>query len=723
MGQQSLFFVPTIESPRRKISTPKTKQLKKSFQAEQQFSLNVEQENSAKKNTTIDILHQLNDKQRQAVQYSAGPLMIVAGPGTGKTRTLTHRIAYLIRQKCISPQSILALTFTNKAAEEMRQRLQSLFIGAHQLPLVATFHALCLKILNDLDETKPVIIIDDSNRKNLLSEAIAYVEHKGIEVSLKSKVLLDRIIAAKQKILGPQDILKEAAGENEAKLVSEVYRTYQALLSIQGLNDYEDLIFKVVRLFESDDQVRRMYQDRYRHIFVDEYQDLNQGQYRIIRALAAPENSENDICVIGDPDQSIYGFRGSDIAYFKRFMQDYPNAGVIYLTQNYRSTGTILDASYQVIKDHRIQPSDSRTYSQIDGAKTISIYELANERAEAKAVARIIENLVGGSGFHSIDTGAIDDANLSKARSYSDFAVLYRTNEQHQIMAEVFEMTGIPFQIASREHAFKQFGVRELLSFLRVVEGCADYGDYETTMCHSIPGIGKKIPKHFKNWCYQNGFSLHDGLSKAKRFPVPRLSASSQQNLNDFTDRLMGLKKKIAGMTVAEKLIYLSENGFLSTTFDKDSNSRAALDHLVEFSKAFGNRVVDFFAAAALQADTDTYAFRVEKVSLMTMHAAKGLEFPIVFITGCEQDYIPFKRAGDAPQDIQEERRLFYVAMTRAMERLYFTRAKKRRIYGKMEFRTLSPFVADIETRLKKKEIPHTKKRKKKTDQKQLTLF
>lgn len=723
IGQQPLFSIPSIESHTKKVANQKTKQSKKGFKADRKYPQGVEVENPANKKGSTDILGQLNKEQRKAVQYTGGPLMMVAGPGTGKTRTLTHRIAYLIGQKGIAPQNILAVTFTNKAAEEMRERLQILLVGVHQLPFVATFHAFCFKVLNDLNETKAEIIIDDDNRKYLLSEAIRYVLNTGIQISLKTQSLLNKIIEAKQHILAPQDILKEPADEAEAKLVSEVYRTYQELLSIQGLNDYEDLIFKVVRLFETNYQVCRSYQDIYRHIFVDEYQDLNQGQYRIIRALAPPDNPNNDICVIGDPDQSIYGFRGSDITYFKRFAHDYPNAGIIHLTRNYRSTETILDASYQVIKEHRIKPSDSRTYSQIDGVKTINIFELANEKAEAKAVARTIEKLVGGTGFHSVDTGAIDDANLSSVRSYSDFAVLYRTNEQHRVIAEVFEMAGIPFQIASRENALNQFGLPELLSFLRVVEGCAGYRDYETAMCHSISGIGKKNLRLFKNWCYQNRFSFHEGLSKSKRFPVPRLNASNQQILNDFTDHLLQLQEKMAIMPVARKLIFLSENSKLSTTFNNDTKSRDALDNLVEFSKAFGTHMADFLAAVALHTDTDAYALRVEKVSLMTMHAAKGLEFPVVFITGCEQDYIPFKRSSDEPQDIQEERRLFYVAMTRAMDRLYFTRAKQRRIYGKLESRHLSPFVADIETRLKKSESPKVKKKKKKTDQKQLTLF
>jgi uncharacterized protein (TIGR00375 family) len=725
LGQQALFAVDAGVALEEKKTYQKPAISKKITAPDPADRQKAAQPNLPKTGKTGNILGQLNNNQRRAVEHPCGPLMIVAGPGTGKTRTLTHRIAYLIRQRNVSPRNILAVTFTNKAAEEMHVRLQDLFGDDRQMPFVATFHGLCLNVLNELNQPNINIIADDDDRKKLISEAIKLVANQGSRVAQKPQAVLKQIVDAKQHIMDPEDVLNASVDhlKSENQLFAKIYRTYQDLLAIQGLNDYEDLIFKVVRRFESDPKVCRVYQDRFKHIFVDEYQDLNQGQYRIIRALAPDQRSTPDICVIGDPDQSIYGFRGSDTKYFNRFVHDYPKAGVIRLTRNYRSTEAILGASFQVISAHHEQSPDSRTYSQIDGIKTISILELAHEKAEAEAIARTIENLVGGTGFHSIDTGKIDDANISGASSYSDFAVLYRTHAQHRVIADVFDNAGIPFQIASRENVLSQPGLPELISYLKVVEGFAAYGDHESVMYAIMPGIWKKSRDAFKNWCYQNRFSLHQGLSNAKRFPVPGLSTANQQTLNYFSNHFEELATILAEMKVAEKLIYLVKNTKLSATFESDAGSADALENLVETAERFDYRMAEFISALALHTDTDVYASRVEKVSLMTMHAAKGLEFPIVFISGCEQGYIPFERSNREPQDIEEERRLFYVAMTRAMNRLYFTRAKSRRIYGRLASRPPSPFVTDIEAHLKKDESPRKTKKKKKSDQKQLSLF
>ena len=725
IGQQSLFAVTVGVSSEEKKPYRKpivSGQIAASDPADQQDAI---QPNSQKTGEARDILGQLNDDQRQAVEHPCGPLMIVAGPGTGKTRTLTHRIAYLIRQRNVAPQNILAVTFTNKAAEEMRKRLRDLFGDHLQMPFVATFHGLCLNVLNELDPPNNILIADDDDRKKLISEAIAIVAKKGPLVAQKPQAVLKQIVDAKQHIMDPEDVLNASVEhlKSETQHFFKIYRTYQDLLAIQGLNDYEDLIFNVVRRFESDPKVCRIYRDRFKHIFVDEYQDLNQGQYRIIRALAPAQRSIQDICVIGDPDQSIYGFRGSDTQYFTRFVHDYPQAGVIRLTRNYRSTETILGASFQVIRVYHEQPPDSRTYSQIDGIQTISIMELANEKAEAKLIARTIENLIGGTGFHSIDTGKIDDANLSRANSYSDFAVFYRTHAQHRVIADVFEKAGIPFQIASRENALSQPGLPELISYLKIVEGCAAYGDHERVMHTIMPGIWKKSRDAFKSWCYQNRFSLQQGLNKTKRFPVPGLSTANQQTLNYFSNHFEDLATILAEMKVAEKLNYLANNTKLSKTFKRDARSADALENLMETAKRFDFRTRDFVCTLALHTDTDVYVSRVEKVSLMTMHTAKGLEFPVVFISGCEQGYIPFERINSESFDIEEERRLFYVAMTRAMTRLYLTLAKSRRIYGRLESRSPSPFVTDIEAHLKKDESPRITNKKKKSDQRQLSLF
>jgi len=671
----------------------------------------------------MTVIDKLNSEQQKAVNHPGGPLLIIAGPGTGKTRTLTHRIAHLIMKRGVSPKNMLALTFTNKAAAEMRARLNYLMGNPPSQLLVATFHSFCFSILND-QNIKPSGIVDEDHRRALISEAIKSYSSSDKQVDLKPREILHRIIAAKQQVLSPDEFAELHSGNPENDFISGVYRIYQQLLAIQGFCDFEDLIFNIVRLLESKSNQSRRYQKKFQHIFVDEYQDLNQAQYRIIRALAPDEFSVKDLCVIGDPDQSIYGFRGSDTAYFKRFLYDYPGARVIRLTRNYRSTQTILGASFQVIQDHRLDSNDGgRTYSQIDGPKAIGILELSTEKAEAETIGRIITQQIGGTGFHSIDTGMVTDANLVKSRSYSDFAVLYRTHAQYQALAEGFEKQGIPFQVASRENALNQAGLPELISFLKIIEGDGGFFDLEKIIQLAMPGFGLSALGQFKGWCLQNRFALREGLKKAVRFPVPGLKASRQQTLNDFSNQISQYKTDISAMPVADRLCYLEKTTGLSRMLNKDAATREAFTGLVEFARQFESDRTEFLAAVALLTDTDVYTHKVEKVSLMTMHAAKGLEFPVVFIAGCEQGLIPFKPHGRELADMAEERRLFYVAMTRAMERLYLTRAKKRRIYGQTEPRVLSPFVADIENQLKKDESPLPRKKKAGTDHKQLTLF
>jgi DNA helicase-2/ATP-dependent DNA helicase PcrA len=671
------------------------------------------------------VIDQLNAEQRRAVNHPGGPLLIIAGPGTGKTRTLTHRIAHLIKETGVSPDHILAVTFTNKAAAEMRARLKHLMGNPPSLPQVATFHSFCFRILND-QKIKPSGIVDEAHRRALIAEAIKRYGAGDTAIALKPRQILHGIIAAKQQILGPDEFARRHpdSGDPEGGAIAGVYRIYQQLLSIQGFCDFEDLIFNIVRLLESNSNQSRRYQKKYQHIFVDEYQDLNQAQYRIIRALAPDRAAVNNLCVIGDPDQSIYGFRGSDTAYFKRFIDDYPGTRVIRLTRNYRSTQTILSASFQVIEDYRLDSDEGgRTYSQIDGVKAISILELSSEKAEAETISRMITRQIGGTGFHSIDTGTVTDANLTQPRSYSDFAVLYRTHAQHHTLADAFDRHGIPFQVASREKALNQPGMPELISFLKVIAGVGGFFDLDNIVQLAIPGFGLGALGQFKDWCLQNRFALREGLNKALRFPVPGLQAAKQQLLNDFSSQIDQFNMEMSALPVADRLHYLEQNTRLSRMLNKDAVIREAVAGLVEFARQFNFDIAEFLAAVALHTDTDVYTHRVEKVSLMTLHAAKGLEFPVVFIAGCEQGFIPFKLNDREPADRAEERRLFYVAMTRAMERLYLTRTQKRRIYGQIEPRALSPFVADIENQLKRDETPLPKKKKPESVDKQLKLF
>ncbi len=741
LGQQSLFIMPGSDGSGGKTGKQKANTLKKNT------TNNIPQAQLQRDNADFDrkpdsekpgieimdqLLDSLNDEQIKAVRHAGSPLLIVAGPGTGKTLTLTRKIAYLVNRKGVPPENILAVTFTNKAAQEMRERLDMLLDGSASVPFVATFHALCLHILKEINgdvvSNRPAFsIIDDYDRKFLVAEAARKVEQKGIPVSVSAKVLLEKIIAAKQQIYGPEDDLEGiAASDCEPAMFAAVYRTYQDILAIQGLVDFEDLILNVVKIFENDGDIGEKYRRRFSYMFVDEYQDLNHGQYRIVKALAL---RDSEICVIGDPDQSIYGFRGSDVTCFNRFVEDYPKATVITLKQNYRSTETILEASYQVIKEQSDTFSYFRIYSDIQGVKTIGIMKTATEKAEAVAVGKTIEKMVGGIGYHSIDYGRAGYTDPLKDKSFSAFAVLFRTAAQGMVFAETFSSAGIPYQMVSRENRYQRKGICELIAFFKVIEKTGSFADFDRIAGFLKTGVGNKTMDIFKEWCYNNSYSLKDALACTRRFPIEQLGNHRQLKLDEIIGLIFRLKVAVADMNVEEKLAYLVENiAGLKSVIKSSAETEDVFHHLIRISGQFST-ASDFIDMIDLQTDTDTYNMRSEKVSLMTMHAAKGLEFPVVFVAGCEDDFIPYKTGGQKNRfagnnsDINEEKRLLYVAMTRAKEHLFLTYANKRRIYGKTVLRKISPFVDDIDRQLKRYEDTLKQTKVKKKTYIQLELF
>ncbi len=668
-------------------------------------------------------LEDLNPDQIKAITHKGSPLLIVAGPGTGKTLTITHKIAYLINERGIPGENILAVTFTNKAAHEMKSRVDLLLDHPEIMPYIGTFHALCFNILKNIINKSNYTIIDDNDRQYLVRQAVKQVKEKYSGDFPEADRFADMIVSAKQQILDINDDLSKIAEEYACSdiVFQNVYQTYQDMLSIQGVYDFEDLIFKVVRLLESEKNICKTYQEMYPYIFVDEYQDLNHGQYRIIRALAG-ENS--DICVIGDPDQSIYGFRGSDVRYFKDFVNDYPDAEVIHLTRNYRSTETILEASYHVIRDQHKTMSGSRVYSEINGKKTIDIMNLSSEKAEAVAIGKIIEENIGGMGFYSIDFGKTGHSRVE--RSFSDFAVLYRTGAQGQVFADQFEKAGIPFQMVSRQKYFAEKGISELLSLMKIITGHGTYADLEKVIQLIGVGIGEKTIHVFKKWCFSNNFTVNEALVNAGRFPVQDMKHSNQLKLYDFIEYMGLLKSEIAEMTVEQGVVFLKDRiPKLHSMITGDKRKEDIYIKIKELSISYKDCFADFFDMISLQVDADTYEYQDEKVALMTMHASKGLEFPIVFVAGCEENLIPYKKNGKEIDNIEEEKRLFYVAMTRAKEHLYLTYADKRNIFGKTENQKLSFFVDDIEKELTSHQDAQANKVKKenKCRQVQLELF
>lgn len=617
-----------------------------------------------------DILDGLNPEQEQAVMSTARALVIQAGPGTGKTRTLTARISWLMREQGIVPEKILALTFTNKAARELTERIEAFRPEGQGTVLAATFHSFCLRLLREYTGFARVLM-DDELRREILTEAMDSLG-TGEKGPGKRKVIqADRLIClAKQQFLGPEDDLSSLEGVADVDL-APVYRAYEVLCTDRGTADFEDLIFLAYRAMISDTGLRRAVQERFSHIFVDEYQDLNQGQYELVRLLAGSAS----LFVIGDPDQSIYGFRGSDNRFFNRFESDYPGCEKIRLRQNYRSTQTILDASFQMISGlEEAVAEERRIYASLTTSQKLVIRETASAKAEAVTVGKMIESLVGGLSMLSMDTGAGEGGDGDY--SFADFAVLYRTRAQCDIFAAAFEKAGIPFQTADREVWQKTPGIQAAVALLH-------------------RALGRPVSGAAEN----------------------ELPPEAADFLKDFlTDQGQGMGSDSAGLLEA-----VGRSLDMEGRTAEDPDTRAAWQHLKNLA-VLTPEPVEFLDRLLLNRDADLLVPGVEKVSLMTLHASKGLEFPVVFVTGCETGLIPFARDMKSVDDEAEERRLFYVAMTRAMDILCLTYAQKRRIYGLEKRQQRSYFIDDIERELARFDRSVKKQAPKKTEV-QLELF
>jgi len=628
-----------------------------------------------------------------AVEHTDGPLLICAGPGTGKTRTITCRMAALIDQGGIAAENILAVTFTNKAADEMRHRLQAMLPADSGLPMVATFHGFCWRLLRDYYDGEAGAIVDETGRRAILSDAVDLCQSEGLTIDLSVDALLAMVVQAKQQLLGPGEDLRRIADGAHLSPFGQIYTRYQQLMVLQDRVDFEDLIFQVIKLLETDKSWRSLVRERYSHIFVDEFQDINDAQYRLLRALGP---SKSQVCVIGDPNQAIYGFRGSDVRFFKQFIEHYGGTRVIQLQRNYRSTETILSASFQVIQDHQVnlQTGDhARIYSNIPGIARLSVMEAPSARAEAVAIGQTIEQMVGGTGFHSIDFEKVVQDDSEKERSFADFAVLCRTGDQVQLIADQLASAGIPCQMVSRR-MLRQPALVKVLAAFRIIIAQGAYADLNHCTDLAAAGISKETLRIFKHWAYARQLPLATALHSAGRLPIPNMSTTRQQRLVALVHLLERLQKRCTDLSTAEVLNHIVAQTTLSSKVEEED-----LQWLT--AQAHGLDPNAFATAMALGHDTDFYRPDVEKVAVLSLHAAKGLEFPVVFVAGCEDNLLPYRRPGKEDTDMEEERRLFYVGITRARQQLFLTWASKRTLYGKTRAQRLSPFVIAIEADLR----------------------
>jgi len=662
---------------------------------------------------SVDI-KDLNPDQQAAVAGAEPVLLVAAGPGTGKTRALTCRIVHMIVHGNLPAERILAVTFTNQAAEEMRRRLVRMLPEASRVT-VCTFHRLCLTLLQER-ASSPLSLIDEDAGRYLVGQAIQLARDAGVRIEFGKTGTAHRISAAKQQLA------RSGAGNSpqfDDPSLSAVFYRYQRLLHIQQLVDYDDLIVETCRAMESDPAWRDELRRRFCHILIDEYQDLNLGQYLLVRLLVSGSGSGQTLFAIGDPDQSIYGFRGSDHRFFLRFTEDYPQARVIELARNYRSTETILAASGQVLQS-TANPV-ARVYSNIEGWPTVGVLACPSERSEAVAVGRLIEEQVGGTGFHAIDFGKVDPWSETE-RGFGDFAVLARTVRQLDILEELLGAGGIPVQTVRKDRRYAGI-YAPVFSLLRLAAGRPTYQDLEILLDRVAGGIGAKTLGDFKRWAYQNRLCGQEAMKNAWRIPIPEMSRSAQKRLCQGFRQVSALAEALSDRVPAEALRRASAALRIDETVRQNADVLRDFDGLLEEAEQSGPLLGDLLSRIALKTDADMIRPHSESVTLMTLHGAKGLEFPVVIIAGCEEGFIPMLTSSETPDSrFLEERRLFYVGMTRAKERLYFSWAEQRRVFGKKEPRKISSFVRDIERRLIDQRWAQ-KSQKKTNKQQQLELF
>lgn len=630
-----------------------------------------------------DILVGLNTEQADAVTCTEGPLLILAGAGSGKTRVLTHRIAFLISEKGVPPESILAITFTNKAAGEMKERLEQMIGSVTAQMWVSTFHSACVRILRRdaeiLGYKRSFTIYDAADQRTLLKEILKELNLDEKKFPVRS--IQETISRAKNQLYTPEMFDREASGFYDSK-VAQVYYRYQENLKKNNCMDFDDLLMQAVILLSRSLDLLSFYQNRFQYILVDEYQDTNHAQYMLIKLLS--ENHRN-LCVVGDDDQSIYGWRGADLNNILDFEKDYPEAKVIKLEQNYRSTQNILRAANQVISHNRGRKGKDLWTDNIEGEK-VTVYYAPSERAEADFIA-----------------GEIRRLQSAENRSLDDFAVFYRTNAQSRVIEECFMRQGLPYNIVGTLRFYDRREIKDLLAYLRILVNPADSLSMARIINVPRRGIGQVSWARLQGYAEQQGITVSQALLEADRVPNLGRVKGAALELGNILDTLQRQQDKV---TVTKTVLdVLSMTGYLAELEEeKTEDAYMRIENIQEFLSVTqeydrDNPTADltaFLENIALISEIDSYSEGIGSVVLMTLHTAKGLEFPVVFISGMEEGVFPHSRSLSSEPETEEERRLCYVGMTRAKEKLYLTHTMQRTLYGNTLLNEPSRFLAEI---------------------------
>lgn len=629
----------------------------------------------------MHVLEGLNAAQAEAVQTTTGPLLILAGAGSGKTKTLTHRIAHLIETGEASPYEILAVTFTNKAAREMRQRLGTLLRADASrrdfMPWMGTFHGICVRILRmegpRLGIDRNFVIYDEDDRRGLIKQAMKSLHIA--DKNVKPQAVSGLISQAKNELRGPEEF---AASANYPFLkdVARLYAEYEHLRKEAGALDFDDLLLEVVRLFREQPEARHAWRRRFKHILIDEYQDTNAAQYAIVKSLV---NETRNICVVGDDWQSIYSWRGADFTNILNFERDFPGAKVVKLEQNYRSTGNILDAANAVIHKNT-ERTDKKLWTDSGAGSPVEVHGVYDDAEEANLVSERINAQV-----------AIG------ARTHDDFAVLYRTNAQSYTLERAFLRYRIPYQIVGGVRFYDRKEIKDMVAYLRLLYQPSDIMSFSRIVNVPTRGIGDTSVERFLAWRSQQGIDLLEAMSRVHEATTltPR-AKNALQNLGAMFVRIREQLESMGPADILEQII--KKTGYRDYVLDGTPQAEEReenLSMLVSDAKNFAD-LSDFLEEVALMSSADVEQDGA-KVTLMTLHAAKGLEFPVVFIVGLEEGILPHARVYEAgPSELEEERRLMYVGMTRAEEELHLLHAQSRMQFGQRSYNQPSRFISDM---------------------------
>ncbi len=631
----------------------------------------------------MGLLEELNDKQYEAVTTTEGPSLVIAGAGSGKTKVLTHKIAYLIGEKGIKPWNILAITFTNKAANEMKERVRNLVGASADDIWMGTFHSICVRILRKTIDRigfdSSFIIFDTSDQKTMIKKILK-------EQNLDDKIFTDKSVLyeisnAKNEMLTPEQYAVRSNGDFRKENIAEMYKLYQKRLKENNAIDFDDIINFTIEILLDNPDILEYYSDKFKYVLVDEYQDTNKAQFTLITLLAS---KFGNITVVGDNDQGIYSFRGADISNILNFEKDFPGTKIIKLEQNYRCTQNVLNAANEVIKNNETK-YEKKLWTSNEAGSLPKVYRGDNEYDEANYIV-----------------GEINSLRRNEYYKYSDFAVLYRMNTQSRSIEDILRRENIPYKIIGGLKFYERKEIKDIIAYLRLIHNTADNLSLTRIINEPKRGVGKTSLDNVEQMATSNGISMYEVIKRADEFGLNRVFGNTREFITTIEEL-----RDIKDTKVISELIkdVLKKTGYTKALEEENTvEAENRIENLNEFltvaiefeEQSADNSLTEFLEGITLSSDLDGMEEAEESVTLMTLHSAKGLEFPTVFLVGMEEGIFPGYKSIGEPKELEEERRLCYVGITRAKEKLYMTCAKQRTVFGSTSFNSISRFIKEI---------------------------